>query len=263
MNSFGTANDKQSETFDSLWKQPPDELILETGEAHVWLVSVNSVAVCESEHIISSDERIRAERFHQLQHRTEYVIARICLRKILSKYTGIAPNLLRFKYNEYGKPFITNQTRSNLQFSLSHSNGVALFALTLDNKIGIDIEQINSSYVGADIAAKSLTEFELAHFKTLTSVEREHFFFSCWTRKEAFSKALGKGLIIDPNQLEIFFSMDKVYEKGELQNNKVWRRTFRRSFYDLPSINGYAAALMLESVGQTKIDCWKLSDFAQ
>jgi 4'-phosphopantetheinyl transferase len=261
MNSFGTASDKQSETFDSLWKQLPDELTLEMCEAHVWLVSLNSVAVYGSEHIISSDERIRAERFHQLQHRTEYVVARICLRKIISKYTGIAPDLLRFEYNEYGKPFITNETQSNLQFSLSHSNGLALFALTLDNAIGIDIEQINSSYVGADIATKSLTEFELAHFKTLKAVEREHFFFSCWTRKEAFSKTLGKGLIIDPSQLETCFLTDKIEEKDNLQNKKV-SETFRRSFYDLPPINGYAAALMLEGAGQTKIDCWKLSDFA-
>jgi 4'-phosphopantetheinyl transferase len=260
-NSFGAAL-KLSKMFDSSWRQPPEELILANDEVHVWLVSINSVAVCESEHIISSDERIRAARFHQSQNRAEYIGARICLRTILSKYIGILPNVLHFEYNEYGKPFISNKTHSNVRFSVSHSNGLALFAVTLDNEIGVDIEQINCSYVCADIAAKSLTELELAHFQMLKAVEREHFFFNCWTRKEAFSKTLGKGFIIDPNQLETFFSPDKVEEKDELQNNKVLRETFRGSFYDLPQIDGYAASLMLEGAGQPKIDCWKLSDFA-
>lgn len=99
MISFGTVVRNRSETSNSLWKQPPEKLTLKNNEVHVWLVSINSGDVARLKHIISDDERARAECFHFPQHKAEYAASRIHLRKILSSYLAIKPEFIRFEYN--------------------------------------------------------------------------------------------------------------------------------------------------------------------
>ncbi len=257
MISFGTAVRTRSETSDSIWKSPPEKLTLEKDEIHVWLVSINSEDVAGFEHIISDDERARAMRFHFPQHKMEYVFSRIYLRTILSKYAAISPHLIRFNYTDYGKPAIANRTNSNLKFNFSHSNGFALYAVTLDNEIGIDLELIQQSDIDDEIAVKSLTSNELARFTELPARERIEFFYKCWTRKEAYSKALGKGLIYDPNKIETLHSFDKpIFES---KYNKVFSKTFDSFFIDLPAITGFAAGLAVEGREKTNLKCWSIS----
>ena len=257
MISFGTAASKRLETFDSLWMPPPEKPVLENDEVHVWLVSINYEDVTGFEHIISGDERARAARFHLSQHKTEYVVSRIHLRKILGNYLAIKPEFIRFEYNEYGKPAIANKTNSNLKFNFSHSNGFALYAVRLNNEIGVDLELIQRSHIDDDVAVKSLTSSELARFTELPARERIEFFYKCWTRKEAYSKALGKGLIYDPNKIETLHSFDKPILESKY--NKVFSKTFDSFFIDLPAITGFAAGLAVEGSEKTNLKCWRIS----
>ncbi len=240
--------------FDSIWKPPPEELVLENDEVHVWLVSINSGSIFELEHIISNDERTRAARFHLSKHKTEYVASRIYLRMILGKYTGISPQLLRFEYNEYGKPTIADETNSHLKFNLSHSHRFALYAFTRDQEIGVDFELINPLTVSEEIAVKALTASELLLFKRLTTNERVEFFYKCWTRKEAYSKAIGKGLITYPNKIETLYLFDKPVVEPKI--NEIFSKTIDCSIVELPSINGFAASLAMEGSSKSNLKCW-------
>lgn len=258
MNISGTAAGERLVTFDSSWKQPPEELVLRNDEVHFWLVSINSADICGLEHIISNDELARASRFHLSQHRTEYVASRIHLRTILGKYTGISPQLLRFKYNEYGKPSIADEKTGNLKFNLSHSNGFALYAITRSDEIGIDFELINPSQVDKEMAAKLLTNNELERFNSLNFSERVEFFYKCWTRKEAYSKALGKGLSINPGKIETIYS--SVESVCRLETDKVYQKTQNWTFFDIPPITGFAAGAVVGGINKTKLECWRIPD---
>ncbi len=257
MISFGTATGKRSEMFDSSWMPPPEKPTLGNDEVHVWLVSINSEDVTGFEYIISDDERARAVRFHFPQHKAEYLASRIHLRKILGSYLVIKPEFIRLEYNEYGKPAIANSTISNLKFNYSHSNGFALYAVTLNNEIGVDLELMQQSHIDDEIAVKSLTNSELARFAELPARERIEFFYKCWTRKEAYAKALGKGLIYDPNKIETFHSFDQPILESKY--NKAFSKTFDSFFIDLPAITGFAAGLAVEGSEKTNLKCWRIS----
>lgn len=245
-NSFGQAGAKLSKMLNSTWKRPPEELVLEDNEIHLWLVTIDSSDIYRLKDVTSNDERARAARFHRSQHKTEYLASRIHLRNILGNYTGINPQLLRFEYNKYGKPSIAGETKSNLKFNFSHSNGLALFALTLNNEIGVDLEPINQSQVDKEVAAKTLSINELARFNALTINKRVEFFYKCWTRKEAYLKAVGKGLTVNPNKIETHRPPDiPIFVSND---NKELSKKFNYTFINPPSIMGFAAALAVEGV---------------
>jgi 4'-phosphopantetheinyl transferase len=121
-----------------------------------------------------------------------FAIARGTLRILLSRYLGCAAREIRFCYGNRGKPSLAGTPR--LQFNMSHSGAMALFAFTLDCAIGVDIEQIRPIQDMNDIAARFFAPDETASLMSLAASERERAFFRCWTRKEAFIKATGDGL---------------------------------------------------------------------
>src|SRR4029434_1524067 len=103
------------------------------GEAHVWRASLDQPAdmIAKFAPLLSHDEYQRAERFHRPSDRRRFIAGRGILRKIISAYLTLAPAKVRFVYNEYGKPFVSDdQNRGALGFNLSHSNGMALYAVT-------------------------------------------------------------------------------------------------------------------------------------
>src|SRR4030095_11832513 len=93
-----------------------------------------------------------------------YVVGRGILRKILSAYLALAPDDVRFVYNEYGKPLISDdQNRGALSFNLSHSNGMALYAVARGRRVGIDIEYMREDFASLAVAERffSKDEFEV------------------------------------------------------------------------------------------------------
>jgi 4'-phosphopantetheinyl transferase len=88
-----------------------------------------------------------------ISDRVRFIIARGVLRKVLSNYLHLTPCDLRFVYNEYGKPFLSlDQNHCALDFNLSHSNSMALYAVTRGRRVGVDIEYIRQDFAMLDIA---------------------------------------------------------------------------------------------------------------
>src|SRR5438876_12439758 len=120
---------------------PHQHIAIEENEVHVWTVGLRMPAL-EVEQLyllLSNDERVRAGRFCFAEDATRYTVARASLRRILSRYTGIAPELLRFEYTANGKPFFAG---GPIRSTLSHSADVAVVALARDREIGVDAERI-------------------------------------------------------------------------------------------------------------------------
>ena len=217
-----------SETFSS-WQIPPANLKLKDNDVQVWLAQLDQENTTEFEQIISEDERIRANRFRFETHRKQFIVGRGLLRKILAKYLHTTPSQIRFEYNLHGKPFFGEKSLSGIKFNLSHSANLALYAITSNQEVGIDLELINPSFVDAGMISLCLTQRERAHFYSLSEEARNLFFFDCWTRKEAYLKAFGCGLTLSPNEIET----------SNLSQ-------FQLSFPKLPAIDKYATALAVE-----------------
>ncbi len=178
----------------STWNEPPLSPSLETGVVHVWRISLDQPddKLDRFRRTLEPDELNRASRFHFEKHRRHFIVARGFLRSVVARYLEMLPEALRFSYGAYGKPELASE--HVLRFNLSHSHEVALLAVALDAELGVDVEHIRADFASEEIARRFFSLAEVEVFNALPKEEQVAAFFRCWTRKEAYIKAIGKGL---------------------------------------------------------------------
>jgi len=161
---------------------------------HIWPVrtEASSEVLERFRLLLSSDEQERAERFHFDHLVRRFVLARGALRILLGHYLDVSPISLQFNYGAKGKPKL--ETNRDLQFNASHSEELALFAFTLGCEVGVDVEHVHSLPDMQAIATRFFCAEEAAELMSLPDDQRGKAFFLCWTRKEAYIKAIGDGL---------------------------------------------------------------------
>ncbi|MBC7811927.1 MAG: 4'-phosphopantetheinyl transferase superfamily protein [Burkholderiales bacterium] len=176
----------------TLWQQPVSRLTLSNGELHIWYADLDvSPEVLERlEQTLAEDEYKRAVQFVHLQSKRRYVAARGILRNILAQYIQQAPEAIQFVYNAYGKPSVS-PNRQQLEFNLAHSVNVGVYAFTIGQRVGIDVEFVQALDEQEQMAQKILSQEEYIVFSQLPPDEKVMFFYQHWTRKEAMMKALG------------------------------------------------------------------------
>lgn len=179
------------------WPGPPGP-----GEAHVWKTSLDRDAaqLDALAGLLSPDERARAARFHFERDRRRFIAARAFLRTVLGRYLSVPPAEIVFTTNEYGKPAAGSAA---IRFNLSHSHGLALAAFVLHREVGVDVEQIRDGVTGDRIAERFFSPAEAAELASLPAAGRTEAFFRCWTRKEAWIKAVGRGLSIPLTSFDV------------------------------------------------------------
>jgi 4'-phosphopantetheinyl transferase len=152
--------------------------------------------VAQFRDILTPDEGDRAARFHFSHHQRLFILARGALRILLGRCLSTPPGAIALRYGPMGKPSLAEPAR--LRFNLSHSGRLALFAFTLDCEVGIDVEEVRPVPEMEQIAVRQFSAPETAGLMSLPAARREPAFFRCWTRMEAYSKALGNGLSATP-----------------------------------------------------------------
>ncbi|CAN5228390.1 4'-phosphopantetheinyl transferase superfamily protein [soil metagenome] len=237
------------------WSLPPAVPVIGNDEIQVWMARLDDENAAGLKEILSDAERARAERFRSQPQRNRWIVARGILRIILGKCLEISPDKVSFEYSMYGKPSIFAASRAKIRFNLSHSDGLALYAVTSGREIGVDLERLQPFLLDARTIAECLTPLERERLQILPDNDRERFFFDCWTRKESYLKALGEGLMVSPNQIEttLFSESSGVIKNGD----KV--RQIHHSFQNLPPIPGYAAALVVEG-SDVRLRFWLMNN---
>src|SRR5689334_7179358 len=230
------------QTESSTWTEPPAEPSLETGTVHVWRIVLNQddEKLDRFRRTLEASELERARRFHFDVHRRHFIVARGFLRSVVARYLGSQPGALRFEYGAYGKPAL--ESGHTLRFNLSHSNEVALLAVTLDAELGVDVEHIRADFASEDIARRYFSRAEVEVFNSLPPEERVEAFFRCWTRKEAYIKAIGKGFshALDAFDVTLAPGVEPVLLRAEDDDASRWWMG------DIEVGEGYAGALMVE-----------------
>ena len=180
-----------------LWQPAPKQLQLGENDLQVWQTSLNQPAALLEifQRTLAPDERSRANRFKAANDRQHFIVAHFFLRTILASFLQMKPEELRFQNGPQGKPFLTNLARDKrTYFNLSHSNNLALFAINRKSEVGVDVEYVQREVDTEQIAARFFSPMEVRCLNTLSTEMRREGFFRCWTRKEAYIKATGKGL---------------------------------------------------------------------
>ena len=190
----------------NVWQIPPDKLVLADNETHVWRAKLDLSAdeITELTKILAEDEQVKANRFRFPEHQRRYIAARGILRKLISSYSNISADSVQFDYNSHGKPKITEfLNNQNLQFNVSHSEELALYGITRDRRIGIDLEYLREMNDVVQIAQRFFAPRESAVIASLHGDEQKRVFFQFWTAKEAYLKAIGSGLAGGLDKVEI------------------------------------------------------------
>jgi len=221
------------------------EYSLESGEVHVWRIElVQPDDVLDGFWTtLGADETDRANRFHFEKHRRAFVAGRGFLRDVLGRYLNAKPESLRFYYGSYGKPALNGEhIHTRLRFNMSHSHNLALLAVTENNQIGVDVEYMRADFATADIAQRFFSPAEVECFNALAEEERVAAFFRCWTRKEAFIKATGKGLSQSLDSFDVTLAPEAAAELLRVDQEDASRWFLS----DLDAGGEYAAALAVE-----------------
>ena len=203
--------------------------------------------------MLDTDELARANRFYFEKDRKHFVVARGFLRALLGRYLQLEPKQLQFSYGAWGKPALDGEFReSRLRFNMSHSHGVALYAVTEGREIGIDVEHVRPDFASDNVARRFFSPFEVDVFSELPEDDRVAAFFRCWTRKEAYIKATGRGLSQPLDGFDVSLGPAALL-RNEDGAPERW------TMIDFEVGPGYAGALVVESP-VAKIRYWDADD---
>lgn len=236
------------------WRLPPETLILGSDEVHIWRATLDQpISQIESfRHTLAADEQARAERFYFQRDRERFIVARGVLRALLGFYLLSAPECLSFCYSSQGKPALAGESGGDtVRFNLSHSHGVALYAVTRGREVGIDFERIRFDLEVEQIAERFFSRREIATLRTLPIDLRTYAFFLCWTRKEAYIKARGEGLSLPLDQFDV--SLVPGEPAALLSTHPDPHEALRWSLQELSPTPGYVAALAVEGHGWSRL----------
>lgn len=177
--------------------QQLDIWVARTEEHPAWTLSGHGGA------ILSEDEQARAQRYRFARDRDSYVVRHCLLRQVLSRYAARDPRDWRFATGAQGRPHIAHAhpDAPDLGFNLSHSRGLVLLAVGRGQGLGVDVEEVGAELAAVPIAEQFFAAAEAATLRALPASQQRERFYAHWTLKEAYVKAVGKGLSIPLEEL--------------------------------------------------------------
>ncbi len=232
-------------------------------KVHVWHASLEQPAevVLKLESVLSEEERQRADSFRSKENRQSFIVSRGILRNLLYRYTDIQPDQIQFNYTIHGKPFLAGpESAPDISFNLSHAGLLVLYAFSWGRQVGIDVECIHPMEEMDQVAEINFSPREYNKFLRTREKERLTAFYNCWTRKEAFIKAVGSGMSFPLREVEVSFEPDVpaqlVTVYGSRQEAEGW------TLHDIKTWDGYSAALVVEGEDHSiSHKQWKYTQF--
>ena len=190
-------------------------------EIHLWILEHGE----GNFEILSEQERTRMEYYQQEKDQLRYLFTQSSKREILGEYLKRPPQEIIFKENEHGKP-----SAEGLEFSISHTEGISLLAVSAQSPIGIDVERIKPLQDLNELVHRISSKAEKTSFKTLGNEQQLEKFYHLWTAKEAYLKSLGIGFEIEPETVESNFPKLSSVQAEELPNLKLLEVAFDSHF---------------------------------
>jgi 4'-phosphopantetheinyl transferase len=159
---------------------------------HLWRAALDEEGWPDSREL-PLGERRRAEAFLRKGAGRRWVAARWALRRTLARYLDLPAAGVELEISEHGKPRLLDDS-SGLEFSLAHSEGLALVAVTERRQVGVDVEAIAPRADVLALAERALPAEEVEAIRGADRAGQLSAFYTAWVRHEARVKCLGTGL---------------------------------------------------------------------
>lgn len=243
-----------SNPWKNTWQQTPDTLSISKDHIDIWLCDLKQLSgdINNFYSILSEDERDRADKLKVEDKKQQYIITRGTLRQRLGLLSNIDPKDFVFDYLEHGKPVLFNDVNhADIKFNVSHSNDLALIAIAQKQNIGIDIEKINREANHQALMTRFFSEAEQVEFQNIPEAYEAEAFCACWTRKEAFIKAIGSGVTYGLDKFDV--TVDPENQAPEINLHKPSKDIW--SAINLPINDEYMACLVSDR-DSLSVRCW-------
>ena len=195
------------------WRSSADRSLLprlSRDSIHVWAFDLATENFQSISPNITEEDESRASRIANTEKRHLYLGGRAGIRSLLSLYTGISPSDLKFGYGNRGKPRLMNELDGAAPtFNYTLSRDKVLYAISQQRHLGIDMEVFPRTINASLMARRKLTETERKNWLDLPSDLGNDSMLCCWTRKEAYGKAIGVGIRFELGQVKLF---DRLHE---------------------------------------------------
>ena len=223
------------------------EFLLSDEAIHVFLYQISLFNCAEMILHLSDDEQSRAAKLKIQQKKDQFIITRSLLRVLLARSLEKEPQEIMFSYEEHGKPAIKDKINNkSIEFNISHSGDYALIAMTLENKVGVDIEEINSSIDYQSLSKRFFSDKEKNELQSLENDRQCDAFYCIWARKESFIKATGKGVSFGLDRFSV--SLEESNDSGmEILTSVPIKNDW--FVYDLLDMDNYKTALTTSRKG--------------
>jgi 4'-phosphopantetheinyl transferase len=206
-------------------------------------------ALAEWARLLSEAERRRASRLAFDRDRRRFIVARARLRQLLSERLGAPPESIELACGAHGKPALAGRfVESDLRFNLAHSGDIAVYAFSRGREVGVDVEAVRAIPDADAVAARFFSRREDEAYRALAPGERALGFFNCWTRKEAFVKAVGDGLACPPDSFDVSLAPGEPARILRIGNEPG--RRCRWQIAGFAPLAGYVAAAVMESTAR-------------
>ena len=220
--------------------------VLSRGAVHVFLLRLAAFDAAELTANLCPTEKARAARLKVAKARAQFIITRAALRQLLANYLGSAPRALAFTTGPRGKPAIGPDWRQKrIEFNVSHAADYALLALSLGNRLGVDIESVPRPVDYRALANRFFSAPEQEAFKKLPQAAACAAFYRVWSRKEACLKATGQGLAGGLAGFSVPLEETPVQTRvrGAMDTGSDW------FIYNVIAPPGYQTALVADKAG--------------
>nr|WP_294781818.1 4'-phosphopantetheinyl transferase superfamily protein [uncultured Flavobacterium sp.] len=185
---------------------------------------------------LSDKEIKKSQRYYKESDTNRFIIYRSILKIILAAHTNLRLKDVYFDYNFNKKPYLISHPW--LHFNVSHSEDFAAIAVSR-KKVGLDIEYMSNDFKFTTLLPDVFEDNEVLQIQNSENIK--HAFYTSWTRKEAFVKALGKGIDEDFKNLP---SLDGQYhiDSTLLRNTQNWQ------VYSFDFTENYLGAVAFEDL---------------
>ncbi len=216
------------------------------GEIHVWAVPLEAPAarVEALAALLAADESARAARLRFPRHRRRFTVGRGALRTLIGRYLDLAPEAVAFRYGPKGKPYLDGAAAAaGLELNLSNSGDLAVVAFSRRVEVGVDLERLRPQPEALAIAERFFSPAERGVLRGLEGEERMRAFFRCWTRKEAFLKALGAGITVPLDAFDVSLGPGEAPALARIEGDAA--RAAGWTLWHLEPAPGYLGAVAL------------------
>jgi 4'-phosphopantetheinyl transferase len=143
--------------------------------------------------------------------------------ELLARYMSVAKSAIQISRDEYGRKFaeVNGVDLTKVpDFSVSHAAGFRAVAIDPEGRIGVDMELVKPE-VDLGIAQIAFTAAEQRWLFSLPAIDQARAFYHVWTAKEAFLKAIGRGIGFGMKQIDIESSGDGRFRLASVQSSRA------------------------------------------